>query len=82
VYEEYDPVDEFFAWVIDFVEGYTNFKTYKKMDEEKKAKLVNKLTLIICFETSPRKNFDISMDTVRKVVRSILDKKSEESDDE
>jgi hypothetical protein len=80
--DEIDPVDIFFHQVIQFVESYTNFKSYKAMDEEKKAKYVTKLTLMIVFETSPRKNFDIGMDTIRLVVRDILDKKAAEVPDE
>jgi hypothetical protein len=76
--DEIDPVDIFFHQVIQFVESYTNFKSYKAMDEEKKAKYVTKLMLMIVFETSPRKNFDIGMDTIRLVVRDILDKKAAE----
>jgi hypothetical protein len=75
--EELDPIENFFGELIAFVEWYTNFKSYKKMDEEKKKKYVEKLTLLIVFETSPRKHFDIGMDTIRLVVRDILDKKVE-----
>jgi hypothetical protein len=83
VYEELDPVETFFHSVIDFVESYTVFKNYRKMDEETKARYVELLTLKIIFATSPRKNFDISKDTIRLVVRDILDRKeSEVSDDE
>jgi hypothetical protein len=81
--DEVDPVDIFFHQVIEFVEGYTVFKNYKKMDEETKRRYVELLTLKIVFATSPRKNFDISMETIRLVVRNILDKKAAEvSDDE
>jgi hypothetical protein len=84
VYEdELDPVDLFFHSVLDFVESYTVLKNYRKMDEETKKRYVEKLTLMIVFDTSPRKNYDISMDTIRLVVRDILDKKAAEvSDDE
>ncbi|MBV7509772.1 hypothetical protein KW850_32355 [Bacillus sp. sid0103] len=80
---ELDPIDVFFHQVIEFVESYTVFRNYKNMDEEKKTKYIEKLTLLIVFETSPRKNFDIGMDTIRLVVRDILDKKAAEvADDE
>jgi hypothetical protein len=81
--DELDPVDLFFHSVIDFVESYTVLKNYRKMDEETKQRYVELLTLKIVFATSPRKNYDISMDTIRLVVRDILDKKAAEvSDDE
>jgi hypothetical protein len=81
--DEIDQVELFFHQVIQFVESYTVFRNYKKMDEETKKRYVEKLTLMIVFDTSPRKNYDISMDTIRLVVRDILDKKAEEvADDE
>jgi hypothetical protein len=52
------------------------------MDEETKQRYVELLTLKIVFATSPRKNYDISMDTIRLVVRDILDKKAAEVSDE
>lgn len=80
---ELDPVENFFHYVIEFVESYTVFKNYKKMPDEKKAKYVEKLTLMVIFDTSPRKNYDISKETIRLVVRDILDKKlAEVADDE
>ncbi|MBT2722353.1 hypothetical protein [Bacillus sp. ISL-46] len=81
--DELDPIELFFHQVIEFVESYTVFRNYKKMDEEKKTKYIEKLTLLILFEASPRKNFDISMETIRLVVRDILEKKAAEvTDDE
>ncbi|MBV7509781.1 hypothetical protein KW850_32400 [Bacillus sp. sid0103] len=83
MYEELDPEEIFFHEVIEFVESYTVFKNYKRMDDEKKTKYIEKLTLMIVFSASPRKNFDISMATIREVVRDILDKKAAEvADDE
>jgi hypothetical protein len=82
VYEELDPVDIFFHSVVEFVESYTVFKNYKKMDEETKKRYVELLTLKIIFATSPRKHLDISKDTIRMVVRDILDKKAAEVPDE
>jgi hypothetical protein len=82
VYEELDLVDIFFHSVVEFVESYTVFKNYKKMDEETKTRYVELLTLKIIFATSPRKNLDISKDTIRLVVRDILDKKAAEVSDD
>jgi hypothetical protein len=82
VYEESDPVDIFFHSVVEFVESYTVFKNYKKMDEETKTRYVELLTLKIIFATSPRKNLDISKDTIRLVVRDILAKKAAEVSDD
>jgi len=73
MYGEHDQIDEFIGFVIAFVEGYTNFKTYENMSEEKRTKYIEKLVLLITFETSPRKNYDISMATVRLWVRDILE---------
>jgi hypothetical protein len=75
---EIDPVEIFFHNVIEFVEEYTFFKNYLAMEEEKRKKYVEKLVLLITFETSPRKNFNISRDTLRQVVREILDEKAAE----
>lgn len=72
VYGENDQIDEFIWSVIDFVESYTDFKNYDNMPPESKEKYVNKLTLLICFETSPRKNFDIGMESIRCMVRDVL----------
>jgi hypothetical protein len=83
VCEELDPVDIFFHSVVEFVESYTVFKNYMKMDEETRERYVELLTLKIIFATSPRKNYDISKETIRLVVRDILDRKTAEvSDDE
>ncbi|WP_223592758.1 hypothetical protein [Neobacillus bataviensis] len=82
MYDELDPIDLFFHSVIEFVESYTVFSNFKKMDEATKAKYVEKLTIMIVFATSPRKNYDISMDTIRLAVRDILDKKASELQDE
>lgn len=73
MYEEYNEIDQFIGNVIYFVEHYTNFKTYQKMSPETKQKYINKLTLMIVFEYSPRKNYDISMETLRHWIRSILE---------
>jgi hypothetical protein len=72
VYEEHDQINEFIWSVINFVEEYTDFKNYDKLSPESKEKYVNKLTLLICFETSPRKNYDIGMESIRHIVRDIL----------
>lgn len=79
---EHDQIDEFIAFVIAFVEGYTDFKNYEKMSEESRTKFIEKLTLLITFETSPRKNFDISMATIRLWVRDILESRRVKADDE
>lgn len=73
--DELDPVGDFLAYVIDFVESYTYFDRYKAMDPDKKEKYITKLVLLICFEKSPRLHFDIGMDSLRLMVRDILDKK-------
>ncbi len=75
---ELDQIENFFHNVIEFVESYTVFKNYNKMTEDKKTKYVEKLTLMVIFETSPRKNYDISKETIRLVIRDILDKKAAE----
>lgn len=80
--DEIDPVDIFFHQVVEFVESYTVFRNYKKMDEDTKRRYVELLTLKIIFATSPRSNFDIGMDTIRLVVRDILDKKAAEVSDD
>ena len=72
--DELDPIDLFFHYVVDFVESYTNFCSYQAMTDEKKAKYVELLTLKIIYATSPRKNYDISKETIRLVVRDILDR--------
>lgn len=81
MYGEHDQIDEFIGFIVAFVEGYTNFKNYEKMSEESKDKYINKLTLLITFETSPRKNFNISMATIRLWVRDILEARGEPDDD-
>jgi hypothetical protein len=73
MYEDYDPLDEFISSIVSFVETYTNFTTYEKMSEETRTKFIEKLTLMIVFETSPRKNYNISMQTIRLWVRDILE---------
>jgi hypothetical protein len=73
MYGENDQIDEFIGFVVAFVEGYTNFKAYESMSEEKRTKFIEKLVLLITFETSPRKNFGISMATIREWVRDILE---------
>lgn len=73
--EENDQVDSFITFVVYFVESYTDFHNVRKMTPEKFEKYVTKLTLLIIFETSPRKNYDISMASIKEFVRDILEKR-------
>jgi hypothetical protein len=63
----------FYNSVLDFVGQHANFETYEKMDDEKKRKLREKLTIMVCYEYSPRKTFDISKDTVRSMVEHAFE---------
>lgn len=63
----------FYGDIFAFVKGYTNFKSYENMTDEKKAKYREKLTILICFEFSPRKNYGVTKDEVRHLVSQALD---------
>jgi hypothetical protein len=82
MYDEQDPIDSFLAFVVYFVESYTDFNNLSKMNEESYNKYVEKLTLMIVFETSPRKTLDISMASIREMVRDILEARLASTDEE
>lgn len=73
--EDFDPIDSFLAFVVYFVESYTDFHSVKKMNPETYEKFITKIVLLITFETSPRKNYDILMATIREWVTDILERR-------
>jgi hypothetical protein len=69
VYEEEELELHFFNLVFKYVGENANFETYLKMDDEKRKKLIERFTIMICKAYSPRKNYDISKDDVRLMVK-------------
>lgn len=71
--EEISEIDWFVSDVYEVVGAQTNFKAYDDMSEESKRKWREKLTIMICREYSPRKNYDISKDEVRAMVVDAIE---------
>jgi hypothetical protein len=73
VYEDLDEKDMFVHTLIEFLLAWTNFDQYEKMSNESRAKWRERLTIMACKEFSPRKNYDISKETVRRLVADIIE---------
>lgn len=57
----------------DYVEKMTVIKNYIAMDDATKARYVEKVVIDICKQTSPKKNYGISKQTLREYVKNVLD---------
>lgn len=71
--EEFSEIARFISDVYEIVGAQTNFKAYEAMNEETRKRWREKLTIMICKGYSPRKNYDISMDEVRTMVKDAID---------
>jgi hypothetical protein len=72
VYDE-DNIDLFFHALIEFILTWTDFKNYENMSEESRIKWREKLTILACYQFSPRKNYDISKNTIRRIVTDVIE---------
>lgn len=59
--------------VFDYVYDVANIETYRNMDAEARRKLIGRLTIGICCEYAPRRNYDISKEEIRELVTDSLD---------
>jgi hypothetical protein len=71
--EEFDSIDEFLGNMVAFIDASTYWQTYAKMSEESRRKYVEKLTFLICVEFSPKRNYNISKNTIREMVINVLE---------
>jgi hypothetical protein len=67
-------LDSFFYALEEFALEWMNFKTYENMTDEKRRKCREKLTIVACYQFSPRKNYDISKDTIREFVTDVIER--------
>lgn len=72
-YEEFDPVGEFLGQMVAYIDACTYWKTYAKLSPESQGKYVEKLTFFICLEFSPKRHYNISKDSIREMVRNVLE---------
>lgn len=73
MYEKFNSNDEFLGNMVAFIDACTYWKTYANLSEESQEKYVEKLTLMVCTNFAPRRNYDISKETIRTWVRCILE---------
>lgn len=73
VYEEFKSYDEFLGQIVAFIVACTYWKMYEKLSPESQEKYVEKLTFLSCVEFSPKRNYNISKDTIREIVRNVLE---------
>lgn len=73
MYGELDEIDRFYDDAIRFIGMQTNFINYEKMSEESRAKWQKKLTLMVCFEFSPRRNYDIPRNEIARLVSEVIE---------
>lgn len=73
--------EQFWNDVYWYIRANTYILTYRDMPIESRTKYVSKLTIDICKEYSPRKNYDISKAEIREFVGIVLaDWEAESSD--
>lgn len=74
MYDDADhELERFFSSAIEFIGVNTDFKAFEKMSEESRKKWIEKLTIMVCYEFAPRRNYDISKDTIRLLVIDVID---------
>jgi hypothetical protein len=71
--DELDPIEQFYDEAIRFIAMQTHFSNYEKMTEESRAEWQKKLTLMVCFEFSPRRNYDIPRTEIARLVRDVIE---------
>ena len=70
--EEIDPVDVFIGLMVEYIDRETYWPNLRRMDEEKRAKYVEKLVFYICVNCAPKRNFGISKNEIREWVKTVL----------
>ncbi len=70
--EDFDPVDSFIGTMVEYINEETNWRNYERMNEEKRAKYVEKLVFYICVNCAPMRNFGISKAEIRDWVQTVL----------
>ncbi|MEC0253618.1 hypothetical protein [Paenibacillus lautus] len=68
-----DEVPELFDELIRFVGGRINIETWRELDDVKRCRLIEKLTIEFCKETSPKKTYGVGQAMVRGGVVEALD---------
>lgn len=71
--EELDEISQFYDKAIRYIGLNTHFGNYEKMSEESREKWRKKLTLMVCFEFSPRRNFDIPRSEIAELVEDAIE---------
>jgi hypothetical protein len=62
--ESFDPWEAFFGFL--FIN--TNLSNYETFSDESKRKLTERMTILLCYEFSPKKNYGISKAEIREFV--------------
>lgn len=70
---EFDEIDLFFYGLARHIEETTVLATYKAMSEESRRKYRESIVINTCKAQSPKKNYGISMATIREFVGKVLD---------
>ncbi|MGC4378981.1 hypothetical protein WD019_18985 [Fictibacillus sp. Mic-4] len=65
-------MDEFFSDAAQYIVESTVIENYVKGSEESRKKYRERLTITLCKMFSPRKNYDISKETIRQFVGDVL----------
>ncbi|MEK4085106.1 hypothetical protein [Psychrobacillus sp. FSL K6-1415] len=67
-----DDVHLYLSDTADYIRKTTVLKNYRAMTEETKLRYVERVVIDICKQTSPRRNYGITKDLLRRYVRDVL----------
>ncbi|GAB6927119.1 hypothetical protein JCM10914A_11020 [Paenibacillus sp. JCM 10914] len=68
-----DEVPELYEGLIEFVGSRIGIETWRGMDDVKKCRLIEKITIEFCKETSPKKTYGVGQAMVRGGIIEALD---------
>lgn len=68
-----DEVPELYDDLIDFVRGRIVIETWNGLDDVKRCRLIEKITIEFCKETSPKKTYGVGQAMVRGGIIEALD---------
>jgi hypothetical protein len=70
-------MEEFFTAAAEYIVETTVIANYANGTDESRRKYRELLTIRLCLMYSPRKNYDISKDTIRHFVGNVLEREVE-----
>ncbi|GIP21057.1 hypothetical protein [Paenibacillus sp. J22TS3] len=68
-----DEVPELYDRLIDFASRGIVIETWRKMDDVKRCKLIEKVTIEFCKETSPKRNYGVGQAEIRGGIIEAID---------